>query len=515
MSEDYSGSGGDFGDFGGVGGDYSSGSPARGGGFSEEHYVDGPAGGIGGWFGRLSASFGNAVFGLVLFVVSFPVLYYNEKGAVEVARSLDQGHKAVVEAPLDRVDPALDDKPVHLTGIARGDDLLADPVFKVEVEGLRLQRIAEIYQYKEEVKEIREKQSNGQTRVKKEYTYSPTWSSEPIDSAKFHEKARNQYVNTGTLDYNSQTWSAPAVKVGPYTLSTNLVNQITGGEMVPPKREMLADLPPDVRRRADIRGEYVYIAAKEGTAKDQIGDQRYSFRVLKPTTVSLVARQQGDKLSAYQAKGMARPIEMLKNGEHSADQMFASAQAANSTWTWVLRFVGFLMMAIGIGMVFSPIVTLVDFIPILNGLVGAGVGLFALCSAIFLSLTTIVVCWVLVRPEMILLLVVAFGALAVLFMVGRKKRPALATAGGPVVSPAPRPTPNQPAAPPVMNVAARPATAPGGPPHPASRPPAPSPAPAASPTPARPAAPPSRPAAPRPSGQAAPQRPPQQPPRRP
>jgi hypothetical protein len=156
----------------------------------------------------------------------------------------------------------------------------------------------------------------------------------------------------------------------------------------------------------------------------QVGDVRIAFEAVKPATVSLVARQVRDTFEAYPAKA-GDQILLLKYGTLSADAMFKAAQAENATLTWILRFVGFLIMFFGILMVFRPLVVFADVIPLFGTLLGAGIGVFAGLGAAVLSLVTIAVSWIFFRPLLgIALLVLAAGGIAALVMVGLKKKQA-------------------------------------------------------------------------------------------
>jgi hypothetical protein len=66
-----------------------------------------------------------------------------------------------------------------------------------------------------------------------------------------------------------------------------------------------------------------------------------------------------------------------------------------------------------------------DVLPLFGTMLGAGIGLFAFLGAVVLSILTIAVAWLVVRPVMgVALIVVAGAALFWLVKVGRAKRAA-------------------------------------------------------------------------------------------
>ena len=93
--------------------------------------------------------------------------------------------------------------------------------------------------------------------------------------------------------------------------------------------------------------------------------------------------------------------------------------------TWILRVVGFLLIALGFYLVFRPLATLSDVIPFIGSLVGAGLGLFAILISFAISAITISIAWLFYRPLIgALLLLCGLGAAALLVTLSRKKRSA-------------------------------------------------------------------------------------------
>ena len=69
-----------------------------------------------GWFSRIGSAFAGVLVGIVLIFACVWGLAWNEGNAVKVARGLTEGAGAVVEAPVSPIDPANDQKLVHVTG---------------------------------------------------------------------------------------------------------------------------------------------------------------------------------------------------------------------------------------------------------------------------------------------------------------------------------------------------------------------------------------------------------------
>ena len=85
-------------------------------------------------------------------------------------------------------------------------------------------------------------------------------------------------------------------------------------------------------------------------------------------------------------------------GTKSASAMFEQFEAENTMMTWILRLVGFILMAVGIALCFRPAVVLFDILPIFGDFVSMITGVIGLAIAFPLSLITIAIAWVAYRP---------------------------------------------------------------------------------------------------------------------
>ena len=69
------------------------------------------------WGSRLGASIKGILAGLALFVVGFPVLFWNEGNSVKTAKALDEGEGACIPVEsIEKIDPEMEGQLVHMTG---------------------------------------------------------------------------------------------------------------------------------------------------------------------------------------------------------------------------------------------------------------------------------------------------------------------------------------------------------------------------------------------------------------
>ena len=401
------------------------------------------------WFGRIGGAFKGIVFGFFLFIVAFPLLFWNEGRAVRTYKTLKEGAHAVISVAADRVDPGNAGKLVHLTGTATTPEVLADPVFGVSANALKLKRVVEVYQWEETKKTETRKTLGGGTESVTTYSYAQTWSTRPVNSAEFKEPAGHE--NARTLAYDNFDVAAGSVTLGAFRLSSSLLGQINNFAALPVAANVR--LPDALKDQVKPTGTGFYVGKAPQTPA--IGDLRIQFMAIAPEVISVVSKQVADSFEPYSAK-TGKTVELLETGVHSADEMFRTAQTHNQVLTWILRGVGFLLMLIGLAAIVNPLAVLVDIVPFLGSVVEAGVFFIAFCGAAVLSLLTIAVAWIVYRPLLGVGLIVVAVGVAVLLK-NKLKKPAAAAPvlnpGIPPAGPAPRPAPTPafaPAAGPVL-----------------------------------------------------------------
>lgn len=342
------------------------------------------------WFQRLGQSCMSVVIGVFLFFISFIILFWNEGRAVKTAKGLEEGAKNVVSLSAPKPEAKDDGKLVHTTGEATTADTLTDADFGVSVKALRLERIAQIYQYKEEAKSETKKKLGGGEETVTTYTYPMVWTDGAIDSSTFKdEKFRGK--NFGSITYPNKTDDAKTVKLGDFILPSSLWGSMKSESLSPDA----ATLPSTMKDTVKVNGGYYYLGKDPTTPA--IGDVRIEYKVIKPATVSVIAKEVKDTFEPYKTE-QDTSISMLQMGTVSAGQMFQQAQDSNTTLTWILRLVGFVAMTIGITLFFRPLVVFADVIPIFGSLLQAGAVFFALLLAAPLSLITIALGWIVYRP---------------------------------------------------------------------------------------------------------------------
>jgi len=115
--------------------------------------------------------------------------------------------------------------------------------------------------------------------------------------------------------------------------------------------------------------------------------------------------------------------------------MIKHAMLGNKILTWILRFLGFGLMTLGIVLILHPLTVIADVLPILGDILQAGTMLIALLVAGVFSFLTMAIGWLFYRPVHGVLLIVVATAL-VLLVRSRLKAAHATTTGSKVDEPA-------------------------------------------------------------------------------
>ncbi|GEM84456.1 TMEM43 family protein [Meiothermus hypogaeus] len=320
--------------------------------------------------------------GLLLFVAAFPLLFWNEGRAVNIARALNQGASRVIAVQPQPIDPKHNRALVHLSGTASPTQALRDPILGLEVEALRLRRTVEMYQWK------------NVTSTEDEQSHALRWSETPVDSSNFPVEQHNPKA----LPFKSATLTAPSVALGDFQLDQGLTQRLFGFQPLPLDPAVL----PTVEKalglsRVALEGGYLYLPYGSGRpAEAKLGDVRVRFEYIPPTLVSVVAQQNGNRLEAQSASGAT--VALIRPGQHSAPVMFEQALSNNHSLTLALRVAGFALMLFGLRLAVSLLIQATRWIPLVGDLSRLGANLFAGVLALVLSLSSVALAWVIYRP---------------------------------------------------------------------------------------------------------------------
>lgn len=354
------------------------------------------------WGKRIVDSLMGIIFGIILFIASFLLIFWNEGRSVDRIRTLDEGRNLVVAVTSEPRIPANNGALIHLSGRATTAEILKDPLFGVQENALKLRRTVEMYQWKEATQTKIEKNLGGSETSATTYSYDKTWSENRIDSASF--KHREGHENPPSPPYASEIYKAGNITIGAFKLTNPFIEQITEFVSYPLSEQNVNAMDRRLKKSFILSGNEYF---KGDPANPQIGAIRIHFGIIKPTELSIVGKQDNDSIQTYNTKNGS--IHLLEMGSVDAVSMFSSAESENTLIAWLIRLGAFLLMWIGLAMVFSPIKVLGDVVPFLGSILGAGIGFVAGVVSLVLSFITIALAWIVFRPVIGLALLALAG----------------------------------------------------------------------------------------------------------
>jgi hypothetical protein len=345
----------------------------------------------------------------LIFIIAFPLLFWNEGRAVRRAKDLAFGREAVVSVKPTPVNKANHAKLIHVAGEAAPTQKPVDPIFAVSPNALSLQRHVQMYQWKEHKSSETKSNVGGSETKTTEYRYEKEWSATHIRSGNFAKPQGHQ--NPASMPYESATFVAKQTKLGSFTLAPSYLDDLSADQRYEATK---VKLPAGAVRH----GGGVYIGDPSSAT---IGDVKVTFTVAPSGMLTVVGKQVDGGIEAYKDKEINGSIALIERGKHSADEMFSSAEESNWIMTWILRLVGFLLMFTGLRLAARPLAVLGSFIPFIGKVIGFGTGLVAFFIALALSVITVAIAWLFYRPLLALgLIVLGVGAVVVAVVVVQK-----------------------------------------------------------------------------------------------
>lgn len=365
---------------------------------------------------RLGGSLVGILIGIVLFFAAFPVIFWNEFRARERTEALNEGEKVCVTIDAAKPEGDLEGKLVNFSGAVKTGETLIDPIFGQTVSNsLHFARKVSMYQWVEHEKSETKKKTGGSTETTTTYTYTKEWADYPIDSSSF-EKAEG-HENPSEWPVQSEEWQVGSATLGVFDLSERQIKE-AGTEapfrpFVTNNMPLPSGLDPSYARFSDG----FYRASSEGASlgSPKVGDIKVTFEVTPVCAISLAGAKVGSTITGYQTK--SGEVLLQRNGNLTKEELFTAARRDNTKITWLIRLAGLLMFFFGLKLLVGPLEVLADIIPFIGNIFEKITGFIAFLIALVLTLITVGIAWVVVRPLIGIPLLVA----AVLLIVWIKK----------------------------------------------------------------------------------------------
>ncbi len=367
------------------------------------------------WATRIIASVKGIVFGLILVILSFGLLYWNE-GRVdksEIAKEATPMNAAEV------ADPGLNNTLVAASGQLSSQETLGDGFYLVPGNYVVVDRIVEMYSWIEESKSDSKTNMGGSETTETTYTYRKDWEKTPRSSSNFKYPEGHENPAKSLQDNRSFVQNA---KVGNYSLDMRDIFLPTLTTVA------LTEGTVQLSDGAILQGQQFVFKGVGTPSAPQIGDIRVSYQVLRPGVDALVlGKLSGQKIITYTdvTRNNEKLYRLFEGGDLNSAVGTMATEYIRSLW--LLRLLGFALMWFGLSSILGPISVLLDVFPVFGSISRGAVGLITFVTALVLTIVTVIV-------SMIAHNLIA-AVIAALFVLGggvwwfiQKKRKAKATA---------------------------------------------------------------------------------------
>ncbi|MCQ2256710.1 MAG: TMEM43 family protein [Bacteroidaceae bacterium] len=252
---------------------------------------------------------------------------------------------------IDNVNPANEQKLVHINGLATTDEILSDNIFGIDVNALCFVRDVQYYQWVEKKDTWQEKDNKGNQKTVYDYSHKTVWVSEPVNSGEFHESFGHQ--NYCYMKIPNEKQRAKNVCVGAYHLNDRLLEGMDSLEAVNfHYDDQYANVIKEQIKR--YFGEKVNVEVSTGkifmgtgtSKRPHVGDMKITFTSTLPSEVSIIAKQSGNTFVPYYASGDS--IFHISRGIKSQTQIIENIEKENNTALWCSRIIGIVLVVIGV-----------------------------------------------------------------------------------------------------------------------------------------------------------------------
>lgn len=378
------------------------------------------------WFSRLKGGVAKIFIGLLLVAVAIVALFWNEGRSVKTYRALNEGASLVLPVETASIDPVNDGKLVHISGTAKANGALQDPIFGIAAQdAARLTRRVEMFQWIEDKRSETQKTLGGGEETVTTYSYSREWKKNRVDSSGFRDQAGH---NNPALPVESDDFTVALGTVGAFSIDgTSLANLGTSSDIrlsAGDARQIGSVL--ETGKRVHAQGNTAIVSDNPGNP--QIGDLRISFTRVDVADVSFVGAQRGETLAGYQTSN-GRTLFLSRKGIASAPEMFQAAQSENTIITWAIRAAGLVGLFAGFALILSLLGIIADVIPFAGSIVRFGTSLIAFILTLLIGPLVIAIAWFAYRPLLSIAILAAGLAIAAAIVFLRRGKAAAAGAG--------------------------------------------------------------------------------------
>lgn len=354
---------------------------------------------------RIGRSFKGIFIGILLFIASFVVLFWNE-GRVDMSNVAEE---ATQISATEQADVALEGKLISTTGKLTTNETLGDGLYLKPGEYISLNRKVEMYSWVEETSSETTTNLGGSQTTETTYNYVKEWVENPADSSNFEHP--EDHDNPAKF-LESKNFVVSSAQIGVYQIKPNEISLPSSANVT--LKDNIINIEDS---NASVEGNYIYKRSTSSTNGTAIGDIRISYTAVRSgMDVTVFGKLNGSAIDPFVDKN---GNQLYRSFTGTPEQAVEQMHKEYKMMLWIVRLIGFIMMWAGLGMVLAPLSVLLDVLPALGSVSRGLVGFITFLVAFVLSLVTILVSMIL--HSWIALIVVVAMVGAIVFFVLKKK----------------------------------------------------------------------------------------------
>ena len=216
------------------------------------------------------------IIGVLLIVSSVIIICYSEYKTIKVLMNRSNLNNKINEVKSTIVDKNNNDKLVFMNGYLILNKDLVDRKFNVSVRTSKLERIVEVYQYKEN-------REDDET-----YSYETDWYSELLDSSVFKNDG---FDNPTSMKYENKTYYNDTY-LGAFKLDDKEIDDLG-------LNSRYLDLDSEFASKNGFNISNEYYTTSKDIDFPEVGDIRISFRYNNSNSASVIAKQSNNMFEEY------------------------------------------------------------------------------------------------------------------------------------------------------------------------------------------------------------------------
>ncbi|MBR5734285.1 MAG: hypothetical protein IKX79_01920, partial [Desulfovibrionaceae bacterium] len=294
------------------------------------------------------------IIGLGALIGGALILWWGEDQTARYTALSDFAEKSLVELDASRVDPALEGKLGHVTGMAESASTLSDQRLGINEKGFYLKRKVEYYQLVEHKKKVEDKDKAKKHPPEYSYRYQKKWVEKAVPFKAFHDPYFRNKGRAPIANIKGGHVVSNRVTLGAYRLPRFLAKAVRGE--VPVKISLSEEQRSALIESMELKdpsllkewGEGLYIG--ESPDRPELGDVRIREYVVPLTTVSVLAKIKGDSFEPFRQDESKLNVNIGKivSGSASAAEMLGDLKSDVGWGAWLVRAVGLPIMLFGL-----------------------------------------------------------------------------------------------------------------------------------------------------------------------